>query len=168
MLTYLEGARYKLQSALLELDHKPRGNHPLAPHVQITRDRTGLQQTILKVPLWLGNGDDTDGLSERYCQPDLNANTTDDLAESIYPEAQNENLIKHFDRNFNRSQSQMGDISPSIGTVSIVDHPKIAVEGSKHFERRSRSPNFDRGIADGGSNQPDSDFGRILTYLTLD
>lgn len=44
MLTYLEGARFKLQSALLELDHKPRGSHPLGPHIQITRDRTGLQQ----------------------------------------------------------------------------------------------------------------------------
>lgn len=48
MLTYLEGARFKLQSALLELDHKPRGSHPLAPHIQITRDRTGLQQSNKK------------------------------------------------------------------------------------------------------------------------
>lgn len=46
MLTYLEGARFKLQSALFELDHKPRGSHPLGPHIQITRDRTGLQQRL--------------------------------------------------------------------------------------------------------------------------
>lgn len=58
MLTYLEGARFKLQSALLELDHKPRGSHPLAAHIQITRDRTGLQQSILKVPIWLKNADE--------------------------------------------------------------------------------------------------------------
>lgn len=168
MLTYLEGARYKLQSALLELDHKPRGSHPLAPHVQITRDRTGLQQSILKVPLWLGNGDETDGLSESYCQPDLNANLNDEQAENNYAEAQNENLIKHFDRNFLRSQSQLGSVSPStssIGPVTISEHPKIQAEASKHFERRSKSPNFDRGIADGGSNQPDSDFGKTTTYI---
>ncbi|KAH8236014.1 hypothetical protein KR032_012281 [Drosophila birchii] len=57
MLTYLEGARLKLHSALLELDHKPRSTHPLAQHIQITRDRTGLQQSILKVPNWLKNND---------------------------------------------------------------------------------------------------------------
>jgi len=35
MLTYLEGARLKLHSALLELDHKPRTTHPLAQHIQV-------------------------------------------------------------------------------------------------------------------------------------
>ncbi|KAH8388036.1 hypothetical protein KR093_011217 [Drosophila rubida] len=59
MLTYLEGARLKLHSALLELDHKPRTTHPLAQHIQITRDRTGLQQSILKVPNWLKNNEKT-------------------------------------------------------------------------------------------------------------
>lgn len=49
MLTYLEGARYKVQSALAELDSRPRNGHPLAPHITITRDKSGLQQSILKV-----------------------------------------------------------------------------------------------------------------------
>lgn len=53
MLTYLEGARYKVQSALAELDSRPRAGHPLAPHITITRDKSGLQQSILKVPQWL-------------------------------------------------------------------------------------------------------------------
>lgn len=35
MLTYLEGARFKLHSVLLELDHKPRSSHPLAQHIQV-------------------------------------------------------------------------------------------------------------------------------------
>lgn len=35
MLTYLEGARLKLHTALLELDHKPRTTHPLAQHIQV-------------------------------------------------------------------------------------------------------------------------------------
>jgi len=38
MLTYLEGARLKLHSALLELDHKPRTTHPLAQHIQVGLD----------------------------------------------------------------------------------------------------------------------------------
>lgn len=49
MLTYLEGARYKLQNALAELDSRPRTGHPLAPHITITRDKSGLQQSVLKV-----------------------------------------------------------------------------------------------------------------------
>ncbi|KRT86835.1 SH3 domain-containing protein [Oryctes borbonicus] len=53
MLTYLEGARYKVQNALAELDSRPKTGHPLAPHITITRDKSGLQQSILKVPLWL-------------------------------------------------------------------------------------------------------------------
>ncbi|XP_066147360.1 uncharacterized protein Nost [Euwallacea fornicatus] len=53
MLTYLEGARYKVQSALAELDSRPRTGHPLAPHIIITRDKSGLQQSVLKVPQWL-------------------------------------------------------------------------------------------------------------------
>ncbi|KAF2902208.1 hypothetical protein ILUMI_03984 [Ignelater luminosus] len=53
MLTYLEGARYKVQSALAELDSRPRAGHPLAPHITITRDKSGLQQSVLKVPQWL-------------------------------------------------------------------------------------------------------------------
>lgn len=49
MLTYLEGARYKVQSALAELESKQRTSHPLAAHITITRDKSGLQQSILKV-----------------------------------------------------------------------------------------------------------------------
>lgn len=49
MLTYLEGAKYKVQSALAELDCRPRTGHPLASHITITRDKAGLQQSILKV-----------------------------------------------------------------------------------------------------------------------
>ncbi|XP_063229853.1 nostrin isoform X1 [Bacillus rossius redtenbacheri] len=53
MLTYLEAARYKVQSALAELDGRARGSHPLASHIQVTRDRQGLQQSVLKVPPWV-------------------------------------------------------------------------------------------------------------------
>lgn len=49
MLTYLEGARYKVQNALAEMDSRPKTGHPLASHINITRDKSGLQQSILKV-----------------------------------------------------------------------------------------------------------------------
>ncbi|XP_037028589.1 nostrin isoform X2 [Bradysia coprophila] len=144
MLTYLEGARFKLQSALFELDHKPRGSHPLGPHIQITRDRTGLQQSILKVPLWLKNGDEADRMSqEQFAENDLEI--VDGGTEHCV-DSRNETLIKHFDRNFNRSKSN-------------VDFNNQNVVVTNNQERNgSSSPVFDRGIADGGSNQPDSDF----------
>lgn len=53
MLTYLEAMRYKVQSALAELDGRARVGHPLAAHIQVTRDRQGLQQSVLKVPPWV-------------------------------------------------------------------------------------------------------------------
>jgi len=49
MLTYLEAMRYKVQGALAELDGRARVGHPLAAHIQVTRDRQGLQQSVLKV-----------------------------------------------------------------------------------------------------------------------
>lgn len=55
MLIYLEAARYKVQSTLAELDGRPTPPHPLANHIQVTRDRQGLQQSILKVPQWASN-----------------------------------------------------------------------------------------------------------------
>lgn len=49
MLTYLEAARYKVQSALAELEGGPPVSHPLAGHIHVTRDRQGYQQSVLKV-----------------------------------------------------------------------------------------------------------------------
>lgn len=149
MLTYLEGARFKLQSALLELDHKPRGAHPLAPHIQITRDRTGLQQSILKVPIWLKNADEEKPNSDSDA---LNDSNEEDVASTA--DVKNDVLIKNFDRNFSRSKSSVEypvAITTGAGTAStiIVD------------SHNSESIDFDRGIADGGSNQHDSDFGKF-------
>lgn len=55
MLIYLEAARYKVQNALTELDGKPKQFHPLASHIHMTRDRQGLQQSVLRVPYWAKN-----------------------------------------------------------------------------------------------------------------
>lgn len=147
MLTYLEGARFKLQSALLELDHKPRGLHPLAPHIQITRDRTGLQQSILKVPLWLKN---TEEEKPNADSEPINGNEDDTATPPV--DGKNDVLIKNFDRNFSRSKSSVEypvGITTGAGTASTI------IVDSRNLE----SIDFDRGIADGGSNQHDSDFG---------
>ncbi|CAH0388627.1 unnamed protein product [Bemisia tabaci] len=53
MLTYLDASRYKLASSLAELEGRPKLSHPLAAHISVTRDRQGLQQSILKVPAWV-------------------------------------------------------------------------------------------------------------------
>lgn len=159
MLTYLEGARFKLQSALLELDHKPRGSHPLAPHIQITRDRTGLQQSILKVPLWLRNGDENDRLNQEFTEDDV---AMLELANENCVDGRNEVLIKHFDRNFSRSQSSVDFNASNLAKEIVVlngANTVVATVTTNGTKRNSSSPVFDRGIADGGSNQPDSDFG---------
>lgn len=49
MLAYLEAARYKVHSALAEIEGRNKESHPLMSHIHITRDRQGLQQSILKV-----------------------------------------------------------------------------------------------------------------------
>lgn len=146
MLTYLEGARFKLQSALLELDHKPRGAHPLAPHIQITRDKTGLQQSILKVPLWLKNeGEDTNIIS------DLTANGIDDVDESASTTDDKNDISQSNKRNKTNIEYPIG-IRTGGGTTSTI------IVDSRNVENFD----FDRGIADGGSNQHDSDFGNFF------
>lgn len=121
MLTYLEGARYKLQSALLELDHRPRGSHPLAQHIQITRDRTGLQQSILKVPLWLKN-DENDNSSQTLSYDDLDRSFTDAILESPKPEpivieCENERLVEKI----NAKNKVLRESKVSIGLNFILN-----------------------------------------------
>jgi len=182
MLTYLEGARYKLQSALLELDHKQRTSHPLAPHIQITRDRTGLQQSILKVPLWLknneGEGANGDNDSDGIINNNNNNNNTsfDDFDEALIAAAaadsvpstpdscvdiRNESLIKHFTRSLSRDYNNSGANGTVIlkngksATLNSITSPTIL----GNCKNADDLPPWDRGIADGNSNQPDSDFG---------
>ncbi|XP_020718210.1 F-BAR and double SH3 domains protein 2 isoform X2 [Ceratitis capitata] len=151
MLTYLEGARFKLHSALLELDHKPRSSHPLAQHIQVTRDRTGLQQSVLKVPLWLKNNDrvgqdDNSSMQENEyeCIPQSNNN----ISNASCTDLSKDMLI----RKFNRSKS-------NIETLSNKTQLCIAsIDKTKTIPAHIDDPYSDRGQADGGSNQQDSDF----------
>uniref|UniRef100_A0A1A9W8N0 SH3 domain-containing protein n=1 Tax=Glossina brevipalpis TaxID=37001 RepID=A0A1A9W8N0_9MUSC len=163
MLTYLEGARFKLHSALLELDHKPRSSHPLAQHIQITRDRTGLQQSVLKVPLWLKNNDrintSTDSTGDDSVDYDCisQANTT--ISTSNISCMDNSSISVHSDNNALKAYSRS---KSNIETFST--QTQICMNGLPEKTKTLKSTNdytdacSDRGQADGGSNQQDSDF----------
>ncbi|XP_017764439.1 PREDICTED: nostrin isoform X3 [Eufriesea mexicana] len=55
MLLYLEAARYKVGGTLAEVEGSKRGKHPLAEHILVSRDKQGLQQSVLKIPSWAKN-----------------------------------------------------------------------------------------------------------------
>ncbi|KAG9427890.1 hypothetical protein HZU67_10207 [Apis mellifera carnica] len=55
MLVYLEAARYKVGGTLAEVEGSKRIKHPLAEHILVSRDKQGLQQSVLKIPSWAKN-----------------------------------------------------------------------------------------------------------------
>ncbi|XP_075158485.1 nostrin isoform X2 [Haematobia irritans] len=177
MLTYLEGARFKLHSALLELDHKPRSSHPLAQHIQITRDRTGLQQSILKVPLWLKNNDklntsqssdETGNEYDTISQGNTTTSTTNiscldsNISSTHGGSTDGSNYGM---KSFNRSKSNIETFSNKTKIcVSNGAAASLAVNGKTKTLSGTTANLYDdtcsddRGQADGGSNQQDSDF----------
>lgn len=148
----------------MELDHKQRGTHPLSPHIQVTRDRHGLQQSILKVPLWLkqNEGDET-------AVNGVGSNNNDDeyVNRFIEPataamDVRNEAVIG----SYGRSQSHLEMTSPceftaqSLANVTTNGGNRTGLAGDKTID-----DGCDRGIADGGSNQHDSDFGEYYKLI---
>lgn len=55
MLLYLEAARYKVGGTLAEVEGSKRSKHPLSDHILVSRDKQGLQQSVLKIPSWAKN-----------------------------------------------------------------------------------------------------------------
>lgn len=161
MLTYLEGTRYKLQSTLMELDHKQRGTHPLAQHIQLTRDRNGLQQSILKVPLWLKGSEGGGGGGAGEATANSPASNDDDYVNRFIEPAtatdvRNEAVIG----GYNRSISNLEMTSPCEFTAQSLSSGTLAnMRVSSRVDKMKSIDDIDRGIADGGSNQHDSDFG---------
>ncbi|XP_044579488.1 uncharacterized protein LOC123261771 isoform X2 [Cotesia glomerata] len=80
MLTYLEAARYKVAGALVEVEGGKRGKHPLAEHILVSRDKQGLQQSVLKIPAWAKN--------EVFQFPDVDEDLVDDI--HLTKDAENE------------------------------------------------------------------------------
>nr|XP_016936846.2 uncharacterized protein LOC108015111 isoform X1 [Drosophila suzukii] len=180
MLTYLEGARLKLHSALLELDHKPRTTHPLAQHIQITRDRTGLQQSILKVPNWLKNNDKSQTQQSTSMLAndvtDITANHEDELPEEncshLHSSSNSNNnsngsctdissVVKQFNRSKSNIETNFTSQPKIISTTnaavaaSVKSKTLANLQDGHHNHHHHHN---DRGQADGGSNQQDSDF----------
>ncbi|XP_017042025.1 uncharacterized protein LOC108088627 isoform X1 [Drosophila ficusphila] len=127
MLTYLEGARLKLHSALLELDHKPRTTHPLAQHIQITRDRTGLQQSILKVPNWLKNNDK----SQTQQSTSMLAHDVTDITnnhEDELPEENCSHLHSSSNSNSNNNSNSNGSCTDISSVVKQFNRSKSNIE----------------------------------------
>ncbi|XP_026674604.1 uncharacterized protein LOC108631330 isoform X2 [Ceratina calcarata] len=55
MLLYLEAAKYKVGGTLAEVEGSKRGKHPFAEYILVSRDKQGLQQSVLKIPSWAKN-----------------------------------------------------------------------------------------------------------------
>lgn len=169
MLTYLEGTRYKLQATLMELDHKQRGTHPLAAHIQVTRDRHGLQQSILKVPLWLKNPEGSGDSSTTAANSSNGHNDDEYVNRFIEPtspiDVRNEAVIGGFTRSVSHlemtSPCQFTAQSLTENGVDKVSRGAVAACNIKSID------DGDRGNPDGGSNQHDSDFGKLLSWPSV-
>ncbi|KAF7281452.1 nostrin [Rhynchophorus ferrugineus] len=126
MLTYLEGARYKVHSALAELDSRPRAGHPLAPHITITRDKSGLQQSVLKVPQWLKEEffeTDRSPLSEKSLKSEKSDNSDphiNDVEDNVLHDWTHRGAA---DGNSNQPDSDFDEFSSQC---SSTDHPAEA------------------------------------------
>ncbi|KAJ0183694.1 hypothetical protein K1T71_000117 [Dendrolimus kikuchii] len=160
MLTYLEAVRYKITASMNELDNRPPVQHPLATHIQILRDKQGLQQSILKVPPWLQA--DYQNEVNKNLQPNYTALTKSvtggeerERRDSIMSRASSKLRIEHlsFRRNTEHKSAPV--------TPVCVDVPPIILEKAQTLEAPPMSEIqvdwSERGAGDGLSNQQDSD-----------
>ncbi|KYN00295.1 PREDICTED: uncharacterized protein LOC108776036 [Cyphomyrmex costatus] len=81
MLLYLEAARYKVGGTLAEVEGSKRIKHPLSDHILVSRDKQGLQQSVLKIPSWAKNESfevqDSDDDLELHLTKDQDGETRD-------------------------------------------------------------------------------------------
>ncbi|CAH2103085.1 unnamed protein product [Euphydryas editha] len=145
MLTYLEAVRYKITSSLNELDSRPPTQHPLATHIQVVRDKQGLQQSILKIPPWLQA--DYQNEVNKNLQPSYTALSKSvhgderERRDSIMSRASSKLRIEHL--SFRRHEKSAP--APPLG-AEPTPPPESPLDWSE------------RGAGDGLSNQQDSDF----------
>ncbi|KAH9636465.1 hypothetical protein HF086_002165 [Spodoptera exigua] len=159
MLTYLEAVRYKITASLNELDNRPPVQHPLAAHIQIIRDKQGLQQSILKVPPWLQadyQNEVNKNLTPNYTAltKSVNGGEERERRDSIMSRASSKLRIEHL--SFRRNTD-----NKSAPVTPVVDIPTPPLQ-----KQTAETPNppespldwSERGAGDGLSNQQDSDF----------
>ncbi|XP_013184945.1 nostrin isoform X1 [Amyelois transitella] len=160
MLTYLEAVRYKITSSLNDLDSRPPVKHPLATHIQVVRDKQGLQQSVLKVPPWL----QTDYQNEvnKNLQPNYTALTKSvnggeerERRDSIMSRASSKLRIEHL--SFRRITENKS--APATPVLADIPTPPVKAQ-SVDAPAPPESPLDwgERGAGDGLSNQHDSDF----------
>lgn len=144
-------------------------------HFQITRDRTGLQQSILKVPNWLKNNDksthsntllshdisdvtlpdeEVDGGGDEDQQQQHQRQLQSQTNISVVTGTPTSALLK----NFNRSKSNIETFTSQPKIISTTNASLAAATGASTHAVKARTLAGDRGQADGGSNQQDSDF----------
>ncbi|CAH0402093.1 unnamed protein product [Chilo suppressalis] len=160
MLTYLEAIRYKITTSLNELDSRPPVQHPLSTHIQIVRDKQGLQQSILKVPPWLQS--DYQNEVNKNLQPNYTALSKSmtggeerERRDSIMSRASSKLRIEHlsFRRN---TENKSAPGTPVMCELPLPPPPKPPTPESAPPE--SPLDWSERGAGDGLSNQHDSDF----------
>ncbi|XP_037977941.2 nostrin [Plutella xylostella] len=168
MLTYLEAIRCKITTTLNELDNRPPVKHPLSSHIQIIRDKQGLQHSILKVPPWL----QTDYQNEvnKNLQPNyaalsksVSGNEEKDRRDSVFSRASSKLRIDHL--SFRRNSDTKSASAPTtpLSVTSPVPPPPlngstIDPQGLDVPPPESPLDWSERGAGDGLSNQQDSDF----------
>lgn len=157
MLTYLEAIRYKISSTLNELDNRPPIQHPLSTHIQIIRDKQGLQQSVLKVPPYL----QTDYQNEVYknLQPNYTALTKSvtngeekERRESIMSRASSKLRIEHLSFRKHIENKSAPATPRSEVSTPILTTPDAPIPPESPLDWN------ERGAGDGLSNQHDSDF----------
>ncbi|XP_038216285.1 nostrin isoform X1 [Zerene cesonia] len=161
MLTYLEAIRYKITSTLSELDSRQAVQHPLAAHIQVIRDKQGLQQSILKVPPWLQA--DYQNEVNKNLQPNYTALTKSvnggeerERRDSIMSRASSKLRIEHlsFRRNTEHKSAPTTPISSELPSPIVIPPPTPEAPPPPD----SPLDWSERGAGDGLSNQHDSDF----------
>jgi len=53
MMTYLEASRYKALNVMMDVEGRPRVSHPMCSYIDYSKDKHGLPQSTLKIPLWV-------------------------------------------------------------------------------------------------------------------
>ncbi|XP_047524323.1 nostrin isoform X1 [Pieris napi] len=161
MLTYLEAIRYKITSTLSEIDNRTAVQHPLAAHIQVVRDKQGLQQSILKVPPWLQS--DYQNEVNKNLQPNytalsksVNGGEERERRDSIMSRASSKLRIEHL--SFRRNTEHKS--APTTPISSELPSPTAKPPPTPEAPPPPDSPLdwSERGAGDGLSNQHDSDF----------
>lgn len=159
MLTYLEAVRYKITASLNELDSRPSVHHPLASHIQIIRDKQGLQQSILKVPPWLQTNYQNEvnkNLQPNYTalSRSVNGGEERERRDSIMTRASSKLRIEHLSFRKN-SEHKSAPVTPVVDLPTpVLQTPTIEAPPPPE----SPLDWSERGAGDGLSNQQDSDF----------